>query len=233
MENPSSGSRTSYPDQAWRLEAACLYEDPDLFDWKGPEDLGLYQNSTTSVRRLNEERFALAKQSCAWCPVLAECEADAIRTDAHVWGVRGGLSPYDRPDVKPGYLEVTQETLDAEAAEARERLWNHYLSGSPQTDLTRGDKVLLSAAKAQYADEHPQDAEWWAHKIKGAHRVAPGTGWALSQDRTMSVVKVMFPRPNGGLGYRLVNSINLAYDRDITPKVLIEWSDGIDLPHTR
>jgi WhiB family redox-sensing transcriptional regulator len=60
---------------AWRSEAACLTELPELFD--------------------DPEREAEAKRVCEACPVLTDCLSEALerREPTSIWG---GMTPAER-----------------------------------------------------------------------------------------------------------------------------------------
>lgn len=63
----------------WRASAACLDADPAQFDPVSSKVV------TDRSRRRAEAAIA---EYCDQCPVIAECLADALRTN--VTGVRGG-----------------------------------------------------------------------------------------------------------------------------------------------
>ncbi|MGH8906204.1 MAG: WhiB family transcriptional regulator [Egibacteraceae bacterium] len=71
---------------AWRGQAACLDEDPELF----------FPIGTTGPALAQAE---LAKAVCQRCPVIAQCLAWALATrqEAGVWG---GLSEDERRDLR-------------------------------------------------------------------------------------------------------------------------------------
>jgi WhiB family redox-sensing transcriptional regulator len=68
-------------DDDWRLGAACLSVDPELF----------FPISYTGA---SLQQVAAAKAICAHCPVQRECLAFAQRTEAH--GIWGGLTELER-----------------------------------------------------------------------------------------------------------------------------------------
>jgi hypothetical protein len=68
----------------WADEAACRFEDPDLF-FPPEEEHGRYAVL----------RETLAKWVCLRCPVLAECTAYALASDER-YGVWGGFTPAER-----------------------------------------------------------------------------------------------------------------------------------------
>ena len=75
----------SYPARGtWADEAACRFEDPDLF-FPPEKERGRYAVL----------RETLAKRVCLRCPVLGECTAYALAADER-YGVWGGLSPAER-----------------------------------------------------------------------------------------------------------------------------------------
>lgn len=227
---------TLHPDQAWQLKAACLGDDPVLFDWKDVEDLSGILGEEVSyreVRSLNELYFLEAKKSCNFCPVIEECEADAQYTGAYPWGVRGGLSPYDRPGIRPGYPVAADDMIEEKAAHDRVTAWNHFLKGTPTETLPEGLQAMLTPLRRAYVDGREPDAEWSRYYNPMSGRTyGPGVGWAISQDATRTVVKIMWQDGRGRLMSRFVNSRHVVYDVDITPRKLIEWPDGVDLPNT-
>jgi WhiB family transcriptional regulator, redox-sensing transcriptional regulator len=68
----------------WPEQAACRFEDPDLF-YPPEEERGRY----AALREM------LAKRICLGCPVLRECTDYALANDER-YGVWGGLTPADR-----------------------------------------------------------------------------------------------------------------------------------------
>ena len=66
----------------WRMRAACIDEDPDLFFAVG------------ASRRAGVE-IEQAKSVCRRCPVRADCLSFAIETGQES-GVWGGLSEHER-----------------------------------------------------------------------------------------------------------------------------------------
>ncbi|MGH8934092.1 MAG: WhiB family transcriptional regulator [Egibacteraceae bacterium] len=72
------------PDARWRLRAACLHADPELF----------FPIGTTGPAL---EHIARAKEICARCEVRNQCLEWALSTgqDAGVWG---GMSADERRD---------------------------------------------------------------------------------------------------------------------------------------
>ena len=66
----------------WRPHAACQGEDLELFF--GPDEGGH-----------TPEQIAAAKAVCMWCPVRAECLAEALETRSD-YGVWGGLTGDER-----------------------------------------------------------------------------------------------------------------------------------------
>lgn len=81
---------------AWQLQAACLYEDPEIFF--RPEGMGRVPADYAAW--LEGE----ARAVCKSCPVQAECLADAVETDdrhairgAHTYEERLALGLQTRP----------------------------------------------------------------------------------------------------------------------------------------
>lgn len=187
--------------------------------------------SHDKVRALNELKFHQAKVYCSSCPVLSQCEEDAQATRATPWGVRGGLSPYDRPDVEPGRILGDLDAAQIESAEANLRAWEGFLKGIPLNEMPKGAKDRLKGLKHRFVEGREPDAEWRTYKFCGRTHVG-GQGWAVSQDRTRSVVRVMYLSFDGKLLSKFVNRRDAVYDDVITPKVLMYWPEGIDLPIT-
>lgn len=72
----------------WRVDAACVGEDPEVFFPVG-------------VGPALVERVDTAKQVCAGCPVRELCLADVMASEdpAARWGVLGGLSAGERAEL--------------------------------------------------------------------------------------------------------------------------------------
>lgn len=224
------------PDQTWRLKAACREADPSLFDWSDADEVGDILHSGefpahhSKVKSFNEKKFAEAKKHCAVCPVLDDCERDAQISGDYSYTLRGGLSPYDRPGVKVGYpLATHAEALALEHARAREKALKAFRQGTPLNTLSRPAQEALRAFKQDMATA-PPDAHWddfnpgsWTMKPWKA-----GSGWAVSQDSTRSVVKVMYITEQG-LKTRLAPARYIRYDSTTTPRDLLEWQEGLDL----
>jgi WhiB family transcriptional regulator, redox-sensing transcriptional regulator len=76
-------------DRAWRMDADCRYQDPELF----------FPNSYTSPEGLIQ--VDQARQICRFCPVLAQCHADAARSEGSKapdgrHGIRAAMTPNER-----------------------------------------------------------------------------------------------------------------------------------------
>lgn len=224
---------TSYPDQAWRSRAACADADPEIFDWKDATELGVPNAQTP---KLNKARFAVAKEYCVTCPVISECEADAVYAGDVAWGVRGGLSPYDRPDVRPGNPMSDTQMVRDEAARALERAWEWFLEGGTFESGPYVPRGPWRAMQRAFVEGREPDAEWdeytgYVNDLDRHRRtVRAGSGWAVSQSGSASIVKVMYYDRAGRLVSRLAKSSRVRYDSLKTPRVLKKWPDEIDLP---
>lgn len=79
----------------WRLEAACIDVEPELF-YPDPR-------ITTSRRQYLEPI-----KVCAACQVVAECLDWAYRVNDQ-WAVLGGMSPRQRAKTRAAYMRTIQE----------------------------------------------------------------------------------------------------------------------------
>ncbi|WP_169165139.1 WhiB family transcriptional regulator [Cellulomonas taurus] len=72
-------------DEHWLYRAACVDEHPEVFE---PDD----DHTPT------EAEWAVPRAICSACPVIEECLADAMKTEAQGarYGMRGGTSPDER-----------------------------------------------------------------------------------------------------------------------------------------
>jgi len=78
-----SGHRPPAAGQEWRLQAACLRVDPDLF-FPHPSDAAA---------------VASAIRVCRSCPVVWECFDEAMtRKERH--GIWGGCTPWERGTIR-------------------------------------------------------------------------------------------------------------------------------------
>lgn len=71
------------PPADWRLGALCRGVGDAFFpigDWTSPAD---------------QERAAVAREICSFCPARAACLQDAIDS-GDAWGIRGGTTPEER-----------------------------------------------------------------------------------------------------------------------------------------
>ena len=78
----------------WRHEAACRFEDPELFFPPSPA-------ASASSKQQTEE----AKSVCRRCPVVDKCLAWAYETNQEA-GVLGGLSENERRAFKRRYTRL-------------------------------------------------------------------------------------------------------------------------------
>lgn len=76
-------------DQSWRLEAACIDVDPELF----------YPAAKRSGERL---QYQEPLRICASCYVRAECLEDAYESNDQ-WAVLGGMSPRQRAKTRAAW----------------------------------------------------------------------------------------------------------------------------------
>lgn len=227
---------TSPPDQAWRLKAACSdVEDPTIFDMMDseevkkllPPDVAVMEGDLhpATVAKYNRLRFYEAKKTCARCEVREECNEEAIFFGDTAFGVRGGLSPYDRPDVRPGYPPFRTGAVDAEREKAHQRAWKRFMQGYPSGEGEGAYKAWLLGEKKALMTE--ARAASWAAVSNDAYKHPAGEGWAISQDPTSSVVMVMYITSTGPRS-RFVSARRTVYDGDITPKELEYWPEGVD-----
>ena len=171
-------------------------------------------------------RFAEANVSCARCDVREECNASAVYYGDAAFSVRGGISPYERPDVRVGRTMATPDLIEAERLRGRERAWNRFLQGLPLSELEEGHEKHLAAMKRAIA-AGPHTATWRAQNSGDVSGWEAGAGGAISQDKTRSAVKVMY-LTGGRLVCRVLSSRHVVYDDDITPKELRKWPEGVD-----
>ncbi len=75
-------------DHAWRNEAACLEEDPELFFPEGESER--YQRQIDA-----------ALEVCATCPVIDECLSYALEADQRT-GIWGGTTAEQRSRIRLG-----------------------------------------------------------------------------------------------------------------------------------
>jgi hypothetical protein len=75
---------TAPTSKFWRETAACRTADAALFDYD--HDNGRNDREPEPVR---QNRYALAREICAHCPVAEACLNEAL-TDEHTEGVRAG-----------------------------------------------------------------------------------------------------------------------------------------------
>ena len=221
------------PDLAWRLEASCEGVDTNLFFLMDQEELGIPKRDAKKMASLNEARLmGLKEEFCNHCPVVAECNESAILEGSHVWSLRGGLTPYEREGITPGKIEpdgIYRSNRDIED----QREYAKFLRGEPiGLGSERGKHVRQRVNKERA--EGPQDALWEAHSIREGHgtiAVPAGSGWALSQDPTGTTLKVMYRSSRGALLSRYVFAKYASYDREGTPRVLMEgYPNGADMP---
>lgn len=213
------------PDLAWRLEAACSDADVNQFMVLDAEELGVPPKKVAS---LNKARLAITREKfCNHCTVVAECEHSAQVEGSIAFSLRGGISPYDRRGVpvgrtRPDGISKINKVL------AGDREYESMLRGEPQNPASRDAVRARNKARAQ----SPADAHWRAHKPGWAtenHSVEPGSGWALSQDLTRTVLMVLY-HTNAGLRTRFVEAKHVDYDVDATPRVLMNFPDKIEVP---
>lgn len=77
----------SFTNARWRLEAACIDENPSMFE-HGP--------------------YAEAKEICRRCSVRDECLDYALEGNI-AWGLWGGLNPSERRTLSRGLRKFLQE----------------------------------------------------------------------------------------------------------------------------
>lgn len=192
-------------------------------------ELGVHNSK---VRASNLERMREALAFCDVCPVMQTCSQDAEYYGDQVYTVRGGLTPYDVPE-RTGYPIGDTEFMDVEAVNARLRAWEHFEQGNGLEGLSAGLRAWLQAEKKLLAEREPT-AMWDDFTVKSwdGTKWTAGDGWAISQDKTRSVVKIMIKQKNGSLTTRLANTRYICYDEDLTPRTLVSWPEGMDLPET-
>ena len=84
----SVSARWQYPraDERWKLQAACVGEDPAL--WFSHDEHDRYNTTTKALDMV-------ARAICSQCPVAADCLIYAIRLDLR-YGTWGGMTERDR-----------------------------------------------------------------------------------------------------------------------------------------
>jgi len=88
MASSAALQLSSSPDHAWRNDAACLDEDPELFFPEGESER--YQRQIES-----------ALEVCATCPVVDECLSYALEADQRT-GIWGGTTAEQRRRIRLG-----------------------------------------------------------------------------------------------------------------------------------
>ena len=90
METASSAALqlSGSTDHAWRNDAACLDEDPELFFPEGESER--YQR-----------QIEAALEVCATCPVIEECLSYALEADQRT-GIWGGTTAEQRRRIRLG-----------------------------------------------------------------------------------------------------------------------------------
>lgn len=193
-----------------------------IFDWQGANELGV---TNDKVKKVNLVRFQEALSFCHSCPVRQECNDDAVYHGDTTHSVRGGLTPYDRPE-RAGYPVGESTAALQESLEARLAIWNAFEEGRSHADTSHAARDWLQGTKRALA-ETPHTAEWDTHKPGGLRLFVGGSGWAISQDMTRSFVKLMY-RTGPGLTTRVAASSKVRYDKDSTPRTLRFWSHGLE-----
>jgi len=115
----------------WRSQAACLGKDTTLFFPKSMQDENAWK----------------ARRICAGCPVAEACLRDALVTgDPH--GIRGGMSPRQRTNIKAGKTPKRPRRPSTGGASRTNTVKSHCKNGhefTPSNTLRyRGKRICLA-----------------------------------------------------------------------------------------
>jgi WhiB family transcriptional regulator, redox-sensing transcriptional regulator len=151
------GHTVTFTSVYWQHQAACRGLDPNVFFLNHSRD-GKQPKDGAGFRPVKEPLGLKAEQTCAVCPVRAECLGQAIANrEAH--GVWGGLTPMMRAQVARHLAVKHTALLD----EARTRLAVGVASPTDQMMKAR----RAAAAEAQ---------NWWQYQLE------PSPHWRDQRD---------------------------------------------------
>ncbi len=106
--------------QEWRLDAACIGMDPDIFFCK-PNGYNV-----GGKRGGGHTGWDQARSVCATCPVHWACRRDALEVERDAgttwrYSMRGGLTPRERKEIA-GWSEIDRRWVELQLEHDRAEL---------------------------------------------------------------------------------------------------------------